>query len=312
MTRALADTGNVEFPKPKELYTIDTVKASGLLPGPNTDTAALVSNIMAVKLTEVDAGSKEIQYDTLCGGPVTADTPEESIGKGYVPLSNPIVDRFDPEWLKGFFAAANVAAASTLGNTSSTPCERPKTPGNVEISTKIVGVGNNILEVSWNGNRMIKTFRVTLDGKVLKETDYGSGASTSGSDRISTNQFTSDSVVTVNLVDTYGYRYSQSGQPGGANPENPTLPSDTPGTLPSLIDEIGQNNPNAAGPSITVSNPPRSSINIYQGDMFNLRFQVGVHTARRSVGIAIDGEVIQSANSGEVFVIPIASNDIEI
>jgi len=311
MTKALEDTGNVEFPKPEGLYTFDTVKSSGLLPREGADKSGLVSNIMAVKLTEVDAGSKEVKYDTLCGGPVTANTPEDSVGVGYVPSSSPIIDRFDPEWLKGFFAAANIAASSLAGNRSDTPCERPTCPGNVSIATKIVGVGNNILEVSWNGNRMIQKFRVTVDGKVLKENDHGSGASTQGSDRISTNQFSGDTVVTVDLVDSYGYRYSRSGQPGGSL--NSGLPSESGSQdLPSLIDEIGQNNPNAPGPSIVVSNPTRSSINIYQGDMFNLRFQVDVKTTRRNVVVTIDGNVVQSATSGEVFIIPVSSSDISV
>ena len=159
---------------------------------------------------------------------MTANTPEESVGVGLVPSSNPIIDRFDPEWLKGFFAAANIAVSAVAGNTSSNPCERPSSPGEVTVTTRIVGVGNNILEISWNGNRMIQKFRVTLDGKILRDTNYGSGASTNGSDRISTNQFSAESIVTVDLVDTYGYRYSRSGQPSGVVDSGDTaLPSES-------------------------------------------------------------------------------------
>lgn len=104
MTYALKDYPNTEFKAPSDLFTYQTAKLSGLLSKNG------VTNIMAVKLTENDSGNKEIKIDSLCGGPATEATPEESIVSVFAPTSKPIIDRYDPEWLKGFYAAANISA----------------------------------------------------------------------------------------------------------------------------------------------------------------------------------------------------------
>lgn len=61
MTYALRDYPNAEFKAPAELFTYQTAKLSGLL------SKSGVTNIMAVKLTENDTGSKETKIDSLCG-----------------------------------------------------------------------------------------------------------------------------------------------------------------------------------------------------------------------------------------------------
>lgn len=155
MTYALKDLPDVPFKKPDGVFDVKTARMSGLL------SEGGVNNMTAVKLTESDSGSREIKIDSLCGGPVTADTPEDAIVTRYTPSSNPIIDRFEKTWLNGFFAAANISArGSSVGDA---PCERPKTNGNVNISAKLVGAGNNILEISWSGDRLIKSFQVTID-----------------------------------------------------------------------------------------------------------------------------------------------------
>lgn len=258
-----------------------------------------ISNMTAVKLDEKDTGNKEVKLDGLCGGPVTANTPEDSIVIGYTPSSKPIVDRYDPEWLKGFFAAANISAmANNDGKTSTTPCDRPNSKGTVNISTKIVGAGQNILEVSWSGDRPIAKFRVSVDGKVLKETTY-EDAARNGTDRISTTSLSASNAIVVDLIDAYGYRYSYStnGSGEGTSEITPTLPS------------INEDNTNIE-PSISITNPSRGSISIYAGDMFNLRFGINVGTTKRTINVTLDGKNIQSATSGDTFVIPMLTADL--
>ena len=121
----------------------------------------------AVKLDEKDTGNKEVKLDGLCGGPVTANTPEDSIVIGYTPSSKPIVDRYDPEWLKGFFAAANISAMADNGGKLQQHRVIAQIPKEQSIfPQKLLARGQNILEVSWSGDRPIAKFRVSVDGKV--------------------------------------------------------------------------------------------------------------------------------------------------
>lgn len=302
MRKALADTPNIDFTPPEGLLKVNIVKSSGLLPNDKTPQGDIVSDIMAVALKTVDEGYKEIQVDSLCGGPVTANTPEESIMVSHVPTAKPIIDGYDPEWTRGFFGAiGSYVLGSVLETTSTTPCDRPSGEGQVTITSRLTGVTQNILEVSWSGNRAIRTFRVTVDGKVVKERTYEGDGLSSGSDRINIQEIQNAQNIRVDIVDVYGYRYSRTGASGGSDDNEVILP-----TLPSIIEE-DQNNPNAPAPSITISNPARNNISIYAGDVFNLRFQASIHTARRTISVTIDGDTIQTAQSGEIFVIPVST-----
>lgn len=299
MTFALRDYPNTEFKAPADLFTFETAKLSGLLSSNG------VKNIMAVKLTEQDSGSKELKIDSLCGWVVTDSTPEESIISVYTPTSKPIIDRYDPAWLKGFYAAANISASEWTRNTNSA-CERPSTNGNVSISAEIVWVWKNILQISWSWDRMIQKFRVTVDGKILKEAKYDDPAKT-GSDRVSTNTISDSSNVLVELVDVYGMKYSKSGASGWlTTPATWSWQTDNAPQLPSLNEEAQANTP----PVISLTNPSRASISVYQGDVFNLRFNVQIATAKRTVSVSIDGVPISTANSGDSFVIPIGTTNI--
>lgn len=125
---------------------------------------------------------------------------------------------------------------------------------------------------------MISKIRILTDGKIIKNTQLDDPAN-NGSIEINTNQTNSSTVV--ELIDAYGYKYSQKISGGELSP-----------TLPSMEEER-QN----IEPEITISNPPRSSISIYSGDMFNLRFQVNAGTTKRNISVQIDGKVVETASS---------------
>lgn len=66
MRKAHENTPKIDFPMPKNVLKYDTVRLSGLLAG--SDSTDIISgNLFAVKLEEVDKGSREIQFDGLCG-----------------------------------------------------------------------------------------------------------------------------------------------------------------------------------------------------------------------------------------------------
>ncbi len=90
---------------------------------------------MAVKLDTYDGGMEAMEIDTLCHGPVSEDTPSESIETIYVPKGKPIVDGYDPEWFAGFLTASkkynNGTGSVEIGKD---PCVRPKDLGKVDIT----------------------------------------------------------------------------------------------------------------------------------------------------------------------------------
>ncbi len=298
MTLALADLPKTEFPAPKDLITENTTKSTGLLPGKDTSKSTLVKNMFAVAIKEVDWWSREVKVDSLCWWIVTEDTPEESVISAYVPTSKPIIDGYDPSWTKWFFAAANSSAFVENWGDPTKPCERPKNAWNVSITSEIIGVGNNILSVNWSWDRSIVKFRVTADGKVLKEEEYGTEGKKEGNNRISTNQIKDANSVQIDLIDNFGFRYTKI----GADWWNESI-------LPPL-DPITENNPNAPAPTINITNPSRKQISLYSGDPFNLRFNTVVGTQKRTMNVTLDGETIQSAAAGDIFVIPISTESL--
>ena len=104
MTYALKDLPNTDWKAPEGLKTYKTSKLTGLLSDDG------ITNIMAVELKEKDSGNKEIKIDEYCGAIATESTPADSIITVNVPSGKPIIDGYDPEWLKSFYAASNISA----------------------------------------------------------------------------------------------------------------------------------------------------------------------------------------------------------
>lgn len=226
MEFALKKLPKEEFQKPKDLYTYNITKTSGKLATENTPKDQVVSTIMAVKLEEYDDGFKEMKIDTLCNGPVSENTPEESIKTIYIPNSKPVIDGYDPEWTRGFFEALKMGGTGTGTTTSDTttptlsdtPCERPGGPGDVSITIDVVGnndatlagSGKRTIEVGWLGNRDISTLRVSSNGELKREVSYGTGAKSTGKERIAMNIPDGSITIDVEAVDRYGFKYTES------------------------------------------------------------------------------------------------------
>lgn len=167
--------------------------------------------------------------------------------------------------------------------------------------------------MNWSGNRPISEFRVTINGEVVKNNKYDN-PNTSGSDRINTSRIDGNTNVSIELVDKFGFKYifKNSGElppteenaisPSDLKP-TPTLDPRLEPTLPSIREEI-------PAPNITITNPSRSSISIYSGDLFNLRFGVQSQSSKKNISVKMDGNTLHTASSGENFVFPISSNGI--
>lgn len=308
MDFALKKLPKEEFEKPKDIFTYNIAKTSGKLASENTPKDQVVSTLMAVKLTEYDDGFKEMKIDSLCNGPTSENTPPEAIKTIYIPNAKPIIDWYDPTWLSGFYDALKTTSTGTGGESGwmvtiqDAPCERPGGPGNVSLTTEIVGnnepsgtkATRRTIEVGWIGNREISTLRVIHDEETKREVVYGTWAKTNGKERVSISLPDGDIVITIEAIDKYGYKYTESRTIITGN-WNQTLSSSW-----SL----------SGGPSITMINPKWKSLNLYQGDMANLRFGIDATTATREVVVTIDNVLMQSATSWDTFVIPLNSENI--
>lgn len=143
MEFALKDLPKEEFKKPEGIYSYTIVKASGKLATDSTPDEQKISTIMAVKFNQYDEGMKEEKIDILCNGPVSENTPPESIGTVYIPSTKPVIDGYDPAWTAGFFQAAGILSGTGKLEKSEAPCERPGV-GNISISIQTVGINSDL------------------------------------------------------------------------------------------------------------------------------------------------------------------------
>jgi hypothetical protein len=156
----------------------------------------------------------------------------------------------------------------------------------VNLTINPVGLGkDNLVEVKWSGNRMIDRIKAISDGKVLKETIFGASGSTIGTIRINLGQVYN---ATIEAIDIYGYKYSES-------------------VIGSPNTNTGSISESKTPPTIAMINPKSSSLNLYEEDTFNLRFQTSISTVVREISVTIDDTIIQSATTGDIFVFPVGT-----
>jgi penicillin-binding protein 1A len=299
MTYALKDLPKEEFKKPNGVYSYNISKLSGLLATKDTPEDMIRSTIMAVKLDTYDGGLETTEIDTLCNGIATAETPADAKITLYTPTIKPIIDGYDPEWFAGFLSASRKysSGTGTIIEIGKDPCVRPTDLGVVSLSLKSVWAGKDTLvEVKWSGNRTIATIRALDGDKIIKEIAYGNSGTTSGTARINLALAKNISIV---AIDIYGYKYSD-------------VLTALPGTDIIPIDPWANQTDGKTPPTVTMLNPRWSSLNLYSGDVFNLRFQTSISTWVREIVVTIDDAVIQTADTGDVFVFPVSATGLSV
>lgn len=289
MVFALKDLPYEDFKKPKGVHNVTISKLTGLLATKDTPENLRQKTIMAVKSDRYDEWVISTEVDVLCGWPVGPDTPPDAIVKFHKPSWKPVIDGYDPNWLKGFYKASGTSTLSWV-TLSSEPCFRPKDAGNVILS---VSPQWKTLIVKWDGNRIIQKLIVVEWGNIIDTIDLGENGSKNGTKNIKVNDI---NTVQIKAIDVYGYRYA-AWMPNQQLPET---------NLPTPIN-IWNNNGDAPAPNITVTNPKWSNITLYAGDMFNLRFHTKIGTTVREIDVSLNGKTIQSATTGEVFIFPVSS-----
>lgn len=293
MTFALQDLPKEEFKKPKDIFTYNISKTSGHLANKDTPADLVRSTIMAVELKTYDGGLEATDIDTLCYGTATPETPADARLTIYIPTSKPVIDGYDPEWYSGYLASSRKYATSGTGvlEIKSEPCIRPTSEWAVTLTVNPVWLGkDNLIEIKWNGNRIIEKVRATAKGKILKEISYGSSGSISGNTRMNLGQVFD---ATIEVIDTYGYKYTTPVINTNETNSGVTTNTKTP-------------------PTITLINPKWSALNLYEWSTFNLRFQANISSEVKEINVTLDDKVIQNATSGDLFVIPVGTTGLNV
>ncbi len=296
MEFALKDLPKIDWKKPEWLYTYSIVKTSGKLATRDTPKDQTISTIMAMKFDDYDEGVKEIKIDTLCNGIATDTTPVDAIRLIYIPSGKPIIDGYDPEWTSSFYAALKKwqsGSGATDGGSpeySDKPCDtRPEWLGSVTIN--IERTDDATATIRFTGDRMIQKIKITPNGGEWKEIVYGSGAIKYGTATITVNSWEPVG-LTVDLIDIYGFKYTQSA---------------TILDVPTESWWIETEPPSDTWPKITMINPKNNNLNLYTWDPFNLRFQVDISTTTREIQVFLNNSVYHTATNGKFFLLPMSS-----
>jgi penicillin-binding protein 1A len=306
-----------DWKQPEWIYKYTIVKSSGHLATEKTPASQKIETIMAVKLTDEDAGFRTVQIDTLCNWAVSENTPEWSIGTMIVPIANPVIDGYDPEWKKAFLASAGWVGA---------PCERPGGPGDIFMWISIVGIwaeadtSRKTVEWSWTWDREVKEWAFLYDGGTKSRQTVEN--KTSGAGRINIPVDAGSHSLTFEVTDKYGYRYRESrvinngwidtslsppvlplpwGNTGWlSDPIIVPVPRETPSTVPTIP------------PQINLTRPAGGTITVKKWDSTNIRFNISVSPGAREVSANLWGSTIFSSTSWDTFIVPVSSKDLNI
>ena len=311
MEYAHKDLPKADWKQPEWVYEYTIVKTSWRLATESTPENQKVTTIMAVKLTETDAGFKEEAVDTLCNGPLSENTPEGAKGTILIPNGNPLIDGYDPEWKTGFLSGLGWSWRNME------PCERPEWPGNIVLSIRAIDVWSTdtrdkkIIEWSWSGERNIKEFRIISNNEIKLKQSVEWDGKPLGSGRINIALSEWSTTLIFEVVDLYGFTYREtkaitmsSGDVIDSTLPIPNIditePTDTESATPPL----------STNPSINITNPKWNNVNLYSGDLVNLRFSINVIPWARELSVTFWGRIIQSANAGNIFVVPVNTADL--
>jgi len=158
-------------------------KISGLLAPMNFDASLTVNNFYKNLPTQYDNNFKTIEYDILCHGRVTPDTPAGAIARGTIleyhsiDPSRPVWEASVAKWVRDHPPAEFSGRSDIIANYRDIPCERDLEAmkrANVQISTNISAHeeffwGNNPVEITYASVNPIIKVQVLLKGKVVQE-----------------------------------------------------------------------------------------------------------------------------------------------
>lgn len=286
--------------KPWGVKEVPISKVSGDLAPDGYNENLIVSSLFKNIPQVYDNNLRTVEVDILCEGSVWPNTPAAAI-KQVTLLAFHSLRRDNPSWenpVQEWVAKwqfedeelMNIPNAVAFLNPEI--CERPDTPSNIQIATTTLEgstmfVGSNYMEFAYRSSNPIQSIEVYLGEEKVKDIAIGNRTEWVYRGEVTIPRwYEGDYTMTLRAVDSY--YFSQ----------------DT-----SINISVWGKDPNP--PVITLTNPVDDSISVFQGDFFNLRWDIQDAGSIRSINIYIDGEPEKIGLTGRSFSYPIGTLNLE-
>jgi len=169
--------------RPKEVKIGKMSKVSGLLAPIHFDASLTVNNFYKNLPTQYDNNFKTIQYDILCNGRVTPETPVWAIATGTIleyhsiDPNRPVWEASVAKWIRDHPPSEFSGRKDIIANYRDVPCERDleaMARANVQLSVNILPReeffwGNNPVEITYISANPIIKLQIVIGGKVIQD-----------------------------------------------------------------------------------------------------------------------------------------------
>ncbi len=264
---------------PEGLKYTKISKISGLLAPEWFEPSLTVESLFKNRPTEYDTSLQLIQVDALCNGKVTPDTPASAIKSWYyiayhsIDPNNTVWEEWVQKWAKenGYKEFWNIP--NIISDYKDVECKRDKTliaNSNIQIKSKIESKetfinGYNYVELAYSSSNPITKLQILLWDNIIQEinTDGKNNGVYAWGINIP-SWYSWDYTLTIRAIDIVYMSWE----------EKKDINIVVKDTKP---------------PIITVTNPEKDSISLYDDQYFNLRWSVQDRSKIKTINIYLDG-----------------------
>ncbi|MBS9775101.1 penicillin-binding protein [Candidatus Gracilibacteria bacterium] len=162
---------------PKDVKSIQISSLNGYLP--NKHSKYTVSSYFRKAPTKYDKSAGSVEYDALCNGPVTDETPKDAIKTARIlefhslwPENRAWEDPVQA-WAHSSYVI-NTYGASSGAFLSKKPCVRENGKGNFRLTSSITPikpyrVGENPISIAYVNDNKVTNLQIYLNGELIKE-----------------------------------------------------------------------------------------------------------------------------------------------
>lgn len=294
------DKWAINWKRPSGVKQVDISSISGLLAPEDLEENLRESSLFIHAPQNMGSGLAPIQVDLLCNGAVDKTTPISAIGNVQL-LSfhslKPENSNWElpvQEWVSKWEYVeeiGNIDAFITSVNTQT--CTRTHAAANIEIGASIENGdvfvnGSNYIEIWYRSDQPLKSLDILIDETKIKQIDlWGKKQWVYVWDLNIPKGNLGNKQMVIRAIDNEYY-------------------SDWTAFNISIVKR--DSNP----PEITITNPIDRSISLYQGDFFNLRWEIEDRGGIRSINIYMNGTPMKIWLTGRDFVQEIGWDNLEL
>ncbi|PZM84806.1 hypothetical protein DLH72_02950 [Candidatus Gracilibacteria bacterium] len=292
--------------KPSDVKNVTISEISGYLPNPeNEENNFLVSSYFINPPKKIDRSYQVVEYDALCNGKVTEQTPKAAIKRSVIlefhslKPDNSSWEAPVQAWAKSSEAIAKYGVSTGLETAiKNEVCKRDSGGGNITIksnlsSNKNYSTGTNPIDIAFISNSAISKLEIFINGELVQSVNMGNKNSAGINHNLIIPEKFANSRIKVELraVNEEYFSGSEIVEINvGTVSENTVVPNNNTDNKENKKSDL----------DITITNPKNSSIKIYREDYFNLRFNISPKEKLSNVNIFINENMYKSiGNSGE-------------